>query len=245
MPSGPRLARETSRKVCPALLVMPWRAPWSRGSQKSANGVCRVRRMGARARLTDAPAPRAWRGVSSLVTGLTTPLTVACAVLAVSPDFDNLFHTHRTYSHSLGAAAIVWMLAAVVAWRLRLSVVRVATICAAAYASHVLLDWLGRDDSAAGGLMVLWPMSARYYRSGLNLFLELGAASAFRAHVVAESQRARLDPRGPHPRPAVPHRHDASVERLACARTGNVLTGAITAWSRQRSRRLDNRRPDQ
>ncbi len=103
-----------------------------------------------------------------------TPLAIACTVLAVIPDFDVFFHTHRTYSHSLGAAGIVWFAAALVAWRLRLPVVKIATICAAAYGSHVLLDWLGRDDSVNGGLMVLWPFSADYFRSGLNLFLEIG-----------------------------------------------------------------------
>jgi len=78
-----------------------------------------------------------------------TPLTITCAVLAISPDFDFFLHSHRTYTHSLGAVGIVWLLVAFAAWRLRLPVVKVATICAAAYASHVLLDWAGRDDSAA------------------------------------------------------------------------------------------------
>jgi membrane-bound metal-dependent hydrolase YbcI (DUF457 family) len=123
--------------------------------------------------LSDGRSPGRWRRVSALLASSVTPLTVACAVLAVSPDFDNLFHTHRTYTHSLGAAGIVWTLVALVAWRLRLPVLRVASVCAAAYASHVLLDWLGRDDSRAGGLMVLWPLTTVYYRSGLNLFLEL------------------------------------------------------------------------
>jgi membrane-bound metal-dependent hydrolase YbcI (DUF457 family) len=94
-------------------------------------------------------------------------------VLAVSPDFDNFFHTHRTWSHSLGAAAIIWGLVALVAWRLRLPVLRTATICGAAYASHVLLDWLGSDEGPNGGLMALWPLSSHFYKSGANLFLEL------------------------------------------------------------------------
>ncbi|MGE5360956.1 MAG: metal-dependent hydrolase, partial [Bacteroidales bacterium] len=102
-----------------------------------------------------------------------TPLAVACAVLAVSPDFDNFFHTHRTWSHSLGAAAIVWIIVACVAWRARLPIVGTAGICAAAYGSHVLLDWLGRDDGPNGGLMVLWPLTTDFYKSGANLFLEL------------------------------------------------------------------------
>jgi hypothetical protein len=108
-----------------------------------------------------------------------SPLTVTCAVLAVSPDFDNFFHTHRTYSHSLGAVAIVWALAALIGWRLRVPVVKVATVCAAAYGSHLLLDWLGRDDSAAGGIMALWPITTHGYRSGLNLFLELRPHARF------------------------------------------------------------------
>ncbi len=108
------------------------------------------------------------------VAAAVTPLTVTCAVLAISPDFDVFFHTHRTYSHSLGAAGIVWVVVAIVAWRLRLPVVKVASVCAAAYASHVLLDWLGRDDSAVGGVMALWPLTTDYYRSGLNLFMEIG-----------------------------------------------------------------------
>ncbi len=106
------------------------------------------------------------------VVDLVSPLTVACAVLAVSPDFDVFLHTHRTYSHSLGAAAIVWVLVALVAWRLRLPVVKTATICAAAYASHVLLDWLGRDDSRLAGPMALWPLTTAHFKSGADLFME-------------------------------------------------------------------------
>ncbi len=112
-------------------------------------------------------------GFFERVAAAVTPLMVACSVLAVSPDFDVFFHTHRTYTHSLGAAIIVWLVVALAAWRLRLPVVKVATVCAAAYASHVLLDWLGRDDGPSGGLMVLWPLTTDYYRSGLNLFLEI------------------------------------------------------------------------
>jgi membrane-bound metal-dependent hydrolase YbcI (DUF457 family) len=123
---------------------------------------------------------RAWHSpglrletLSLAVSACLTPLTVACAVLAISPDFDNFFHTHRTYSHSVGASGLIWLGAALIAWRLRLPVVRTATVCAAAYASHMFLDWLGRDDSAKGGLMALWPLTTHYYRSGANLFLEL------------------------------------------------------------------------
>ncbi len=145
------------------------------------------------------PSESAPDGSSSLVerlAGAVTPLTAACAVLAVSPDFDVFFHSHRTYSHSLGAAGVVWLLVALAAWRLRLPVVRTATVCAAAYASHVLLDWLGRDDSFNGGLMVLWPLTTDFYRSGLNLFLEIGGhPRAVMAHPAAGFLRLLMQDR--------------------------------------------------
>jgi hypothetical protein len=116
---------------------------------------------------------------------LASPLAVTCAVVAVLPDFDVFVHTHRTYSHSLGAAAIAGGVAALVAWRLRLPVVRTAAICAAAYASHVLLDWLGRDDSRLAGPMALWPLTTLHFKSGLDLFLEFTLLHRRRFDVVA------------------------------------------------------------
>jgi membrane-bound metal-dependent hydrolase YbcI (DUF457 family) len=109
----------------------------------------------------------------ALVRRSITPLVVVCAGLAASPDLDMLVHAHRTWSHSLGAAGAVWAPAAVVAWRLRLPVLKVATICAAAYGSHVVLDWLAYPDFPTSGPMALWPFSHRHYSSGLDLFLEL------------------------------------------------------------------------
>jgi membrane-bound metal-dependent hydrolase YbcI (DUF457 family) len=72
---------------------------------------------------------------------------------------------HRGPSHSLGAAVLVFA-ASLVATRK----VRPALAIAAAYASHTLLDWLGADSSSPHGLMALWPVSATYYVSGLDLF---------------------------------------------------------------------------
>jgi hypothetical protein len=44
---------------------------------------------------------------------------------------------------------------------------------AAAYSSHLLLDWLGKDSSTPPGLMALWPLGAAFYISGLDLFGEV------------------------------------------------------------------------
>jgi hypothetical protein len=43
----------------------------------------------------------------------------------------------------------------------------------AAYASHVLLDWLGSDSSPPIGVMALWPFSRAYYESDLHVFLAI------------------------------------------------------------------------
>ena len=43
--------------------------------------------------------------------------------------------------------------------------------CIAAYASHVLLDWLGTDASPPIGVMALWPLSRAYFESSLHVFM--------------------------------------------------------------------------
>jgi membrane-bound metal-dependent hydrolase YbcI (DUF457 family) len=82
------------------------------------------------------------------------------AALACLPDIDFLFGTHATYTHSVGAILIV---AAVLALVLRpWTLVLAGTL---AYASHPLLDWLGRDTSPPLGIMALWPFSTDHFMS--------------------------------------------------------------------------------
>ncbi len=70
-------------------------------------------------------------------------------------DIDLLFHAHSTYTHSVGAAMLAGL---------------VALACGAAYGSHVLLDWLGVDNSPPLGVTALWPFSSAWYYSGVDLF---------------------------------------------------------------------------
>ena len=42
--------------------------------------------------------------------------------------------------------------------------------CAAAHASHILLDWLGADLSQPAGIQALWPWSDRWFISGWDVF---------------------------------------------------------------------------
>jgi membrane-bound metal-dependent hydrolase YbcI (DUF457 family) len=86
------------------------------------------------------------------------------AALACLPDIDFLFGTHATYTHSVGAIMIV---AAALALVLRpWALVLAGTL---AYASHPLLDWLGRDTSPPLGIMVLWPFSTEHFMSPVPL----------------------------------------------------------------------------
>ena len=80
------------------------------------------------------------------------------AGLACFPDIDFLFHSHSTYTHSVGAVLIVTALAALTIRRPLL-----VAACAATYGSHLLLDWLGRDTNPPLGIMALWPFSRAYY----------------------------------------------------------------------------------
>jgi membrane-bound metal-dependent hydrolase YbcI (DUF457 family) len=49
----------------------------------------------------------------------------------------------------------------------------VAVTIAVAYFTHIVLDWLGKDSSTPPGMMALWPISAKFYLSGLDLFPEI------------------------------------------------------------------------
>ena len=102
-----------------------------------------------------------------------TPLVAACAVLALAPDFDLLLASHRTVTHSIGAVAITavacWAIARALGW----AAVTTAAACAITVASHVALDWLGRDSNTPRGVMALWPVSTAYFYSGIDLFAEV------------------------------------------------------------------------
>ena len=109
-----------------------------------------------------ATAPRAGRS-----------LAVACALLAAAPDIDVLFGGHRGPTHSVGALVIVSGTAAAFAAARRLPGGPITMVCGLAYASHLLLDWLGKDTALPYGIMAFWPLTSRYYSSGANFFLEI------------------------------------------------------------------------
>jgi membrane-bound metal-dependent hydrolase YbcI (DUF457 family) len=91
--------------------------------------------------------------------------TATFAAVGLAPDLDLLVGSHSTYTHSVGAVAIVtaivWAISRDLRWALAIG---------AAWASHVLLDWLGSDTSYPIGIMALWPFSPAHYQSSLYLF---------------------------------------------------------------------------
>lgn len=93
---------------------------------------------------------------------------MALAAVGVLPDLDLLIGTHSGWTHSLGAAVLAAGVAVTVA-RSRRWAVGVAVF--AAYASHVLLDWVSQDGSVPIGIMALWPLSGEHWHAPFNLFL--------------------------------------------------------------------------
>lgn len=87
------------------------------------------------------------------------------AIVAVIPDLDLLTPIHRGVSHSLGAAAI----AGAVAFAVTRSP-RWALAVGAAWASHLVLDWLSHDTWPPVGVMAFWPLTDAYYKAGLEVF---------------------------------------------------------------------------
>ena len=85
--------------------------------------------------------------------------------IAAAPDLDLLINDHRGPAHSVGAA----ILAGVAAWWVTRRV-RWSLAAGAAWASHVLLDWLGTDTRPPIGIMALWPFSTGYYQAPISIF---------------------------------------------------------------------------
>ena len=91
-------------------------------------------------------APREVRARTSWWAHAREPHAALFGAIGAAPDIDLLFGTHSTYTHSVGAVAGTAV--AVLLWT-RGRQPRLAAACAAAVASHVLLDWLGSDYDAA------------------------------------------------------------------------------------------------
>ena len=133
------------------------------------------------------PGDRAWRtapATASWYRRAGNGLSVGCAALAMAPDLDLLFTRHRTYTHSIGAVLIVGVLVAAFAPKARW---RVSLMCAAAYASHLLLDWLGIDLYPPPGLQALWPFDSGWYISGLDLFRQTRRGHLFTSPVMTQN----------------------------------------------------------
>ena len=101
---------------------------------------------------------------------LTDRRVVAFGVLGMLPDVDFLFGIHSAQTHSVGATAVVALFVAVVWPRMG---PRLALAAAAAYGTHVLLDWLGSDTTAPLGVMALWPFSSQFYLSDGYWFMSV------------------------------------------------------------------------
>src|SRR5262245_10247384 len=98
-------------------------------------------------------------------------LLAGAVLLANAPDLDflpglavgdpNAFH--RGMTHTIGAAALVATAVWVVArWRRARRPQWWAAFAAAAYGSHLLVDWMTVDVIPPRGIQLLWPFSDRW-----------------------------------------------------------------------------------
>lgn len=89
----------------------------------------------------------------------------AAVIAACAPDLDFLWGRHNRETHSVIVAIVVAAGVWVVTRRSRL-----ALVCGIAWASHVLFDWLGSDDSPPLGVMALWPLNSHFYFANAYVF---------------------------------------------------------------------------
>lgn len=141
------------------------------------------------------PGERAWRTApasASWIRRAGNGLTAACVALGAAADLDLLFVTHRTVTHSVGAVILVALFAATLAANAHRPVVRVAAMCSAAYATHLLVDWLAVDLSTPRGIQALWPFRFDWFISGLDLFQQTERRRLWTVATMVKNVRAIL-----------------------------------------------------
>lgn len=122
-------------------------------------------------------------------------LMLACVALAVAPDLDLLVPaSHRSFTHSIGAVALVTIISLAVTGKVNR---RIALACIAAYASHLLMDWMAFDSTPPRGIRLLWPFSDDWYISGWDLFRgtarrDIWTATSMRINLFAVAQEVAI-----------------------------------------------------
>lgn len=119
-------------------------------------------------------------------------LVIACAGLAVAPDLDLVYPPiHRMMSHSILAVVACAAMASLIARRTDPAHAwRVALVCGLAYASHLMLDWLGQDMKTPVGLQLLWPFSDAWYISAWGVFHATDLNEFFRPRTLMSNATA-------------------------------------------------------
>jgi membrane-bound metal-dependent hydrolase YbcI (DUF457 family) len=120
------------------------------------------------------------------------PLILTAATLAALPDIDILFPGwHRAVTHSVGFVILTFIVAAgVTGWVTGRIAWRIALLCAGAYATHLLLDWLGADHFAPYGIRALWPFDDGWYISGIEVFRQTARRHLFSVDTVMTNVKA-------------------------------------------------------
>jgi hypothetical protein len=96
--------------------------------------------------------------------------SAALAAIGVMPDLDLLINRHSAETHSIGVAAVVASLAALVKLPVAQTRARVWLAVFLAWMTHPWLDAFTEDSSVPVGIMAWWPFSSAYYHSGLVVF---------------------------------------------------------------------------
>jgi membrane-bound metal-dependent hydrolase YbcI (DUF457 family) len=66
----------------------------------------------------------------------------------------------------------------------------IALACGLAFASHLLLDWLGGDTKIPAGIQALWPFSDRWFISSFGVFGATDLGGFFTTRIIISNALA-------------------------------------------------------
>ena len=111
-------------------------------------------------------------------------MTLGFAALGIAPDLDLIVGAHRGPTHSAGAVVLValatWFVVGRQARRGRWTIA-----CAAAYGSHLLLDWLAKDS-----VLPVCGSGGRFLRELRACYTKDGSSRSCSSEAIAYSQKS-------------------------------------------------------
>jgi membrane-bound metal-dependent hydrolase YbcI (DUF457 family) len=125
----------------------------------------------------------------ALIVGIRWKKALLLSLIALTPDFDMIFHMHRILFHSVVVLGLIMVIVSILLWKTKLFHVRDICLAVIFLASHLVLDLF------SGYSALFWPFSEFAYGFTVRIAMSFGSpfnlSQYIQFHVVPVAQLAK------------------------------------------------------